>query len=104
MYIEKIINGNKSKADIKYEFDSLTNEQVMVLLNEIKTQKDSLKESVIVNETKIKTLEERQNEILKELKEKYQINSLEEANVKMSELNDEIISALSKFSEEYSKA
>ncbi len=92
----------KDGTSIEDKFKRLTSEQHIELLNEINQKRDSLKESKIVAETKIKTLEENKTKLLNDLKEKYGINNIEEAETKIAELNDEIISALNNFAEECS--
>ncbi|MBQ2639219.1 MAG: hypothetical protein IJF92_00430 [Bacilli bacterium] len=97
MYIEKmLVNDGVSVED---KFNSLTSEQQIELLNEIQTQRDSFKESKIVAETKIKSLNDAKEKILQELKDKYKLDSIEEAEKKIAELNSEIISALNNFAE-----
>lgn len=96
MYIEKILA--KDGLSISDKFNSLTAEQQLQLLNEIQVQRDSFKESKIVAETRIKSLQETKDKVLEKLKE-YELNSIEEAENKVAELNDEIISALNDFAE-----
>ena len=97
MYIEKmLVNDGVSVED---KFNSLTSEQQIELLNEIQTQRDSFKEIKIVAETKIKSLNDAKEKILQELKDKYKLDSIEEAEKKIAELNSEIISALNNFAE-----
>ena len=97
MILEKMLA--KDDISIKDKFDTLTTEQQIELLNEIETQRNSFKESIIVAETKIKSLQENKENILKELKDKYKLNSIDEAEKKIAELNGEIISALTDFVE-----
>ena len=47
-------------------------------------------------------MQEQESMLLNNLKEKYNINSIEEAETKIAELSDEIISALTNFAEECS--
>lgn len=97
MILEKMLV--KDDISIKDKFDTLTTEQQIELLNEIETQRNSFKESIIVAETKIKSLQENKENILKELKDKYELNSIEEAEAKIAELNGEIVQALTEFVE-----
>lgn len=97
MYIEKIIVNDGVSIDDK--FNSLTTEQQIELLNEIENKTNEFKEKKIVAETKIKSLQENKEKILEELKTKYKIESIEEAEKKLAELNGEIISALTEFAE-----
>ena len=99
MYLEKII-GNDGRT-VEDKFKELTNEQQMHLMDEIKAQKDSLEKTKIVAETNLTSLKEKKVDILKELKDSYGLNSIEEAENKVNEINDEIISALTEFAEGY---
>lgn len=99
MYLEKII-GNDGRT-VEDKFKELTSEQQMHLMDEIKAQKDSLEKTKIVAETNLTSLKEKKVDILKELKDSYGLNSIEEAENKVNEINDEIISALTEFAEGY---
>lgn len=99
MYLEKIIGNDGITVEDK--FKELTNEQQMHLMDEIKAQKDSLEKTKIVAETNLTSLKEKKVDILKELKDSYGLNSIEEAENKVNEINDEIISALTEFAEGY---
>lgn len=99
MYLEKII-GNDGRT-VEDKFKELTNEQQMHLMDEIKAQKDSLEKTKIIAETNLTSLKEKKVDILKELKDSYGLNSIEEAENKVNEINDEIISALTEFAEGY---
>lgn len=99
MYLEKIISNDGRTVEDK--FKELTNEQQMHLMDEIKAQKDSLEKTKIVAETNLASLKEKKVDILKELKDSYGLNSIEEAENKVNEINDEIISALTEFAEGY---
>lgn len=99
MYLEKII-GNDGRT-VEDKFKELTNEQQMHLMDEIKAQKDSLEKTKIVAETNLTSLKEKKVDILNELKDSYGLNSIEEAENKVNEINDEIISALTEFAEGY---
>lgn len=97
MILQNIIA--KDEKTIEEKFNSLTSEQQIELLNEIQAQRDSFKESKIVAETQIKSLQESKDKILETLKKDYNIESIEDAEKKISELNGEIISALTDFAE-----
>ena len=97
MILQNIIA--KDDKSIEEKFNSLTSEQQIELLNEIQAQRDSFKESKIVAETQIKSLQESKDKILETLKKDYNIESIEDAEKKISELNGEIISALTDFAE-----
>lgn len=97
MILQNIIA--KDEKTIEEKFNSLTSEQQIELLNEIQAQRDSFKESKIVAETQIKSLQESKDKILETLKKDYNLESIEEAEKKISELNGEIISALTDFAE-----
>lgn len=97
MILQNIIA--KDDKTIEEKFNSLTSEQQIELLNEIQAQRDSFKESKIVAETQIKSLQESKDKILETLKKDYNIESIEDAEKKISELNGEIISALTDFAE-----
>ncbi len=97
MILQNIIA--KDGKTIEEKFNSLTSEQQIELLNEIQAQRDSFKESKIVAETQIKSLQESKDKILETLKKDYNIESIEDAEKKISELNGEIISALTDFAE-----
>ena len=99
MYLEKLIT--QDGRDIEEKFKELTNEQQISLMDEIKAQKDSLDKSKIVAETNLNSLKDKKEDILKELKDSYGLNSIEEAENKVNEINDEIISALKEFAEGY---
>ena len=99
MYLEKIV-GNDGRT-IEDKFKELNNEQQIRLMDEIKAQKDSLEKTKIVAETNLTSLKEKKVDILKELKDSYGLNSIEEAENKVNEINDEIISALTEFAEGY---
>lgn len=99
MYLEKIISNDGRTVEDK--FKELTNEQQIHLMDEIKAQKDSLEKTKIVAETNLTSLKEKKVDILKELKDSYGLNSIEEAENKVNEINDEIISALTEFAEGY---
>lgn len=101
MQLEKLLLDDG--RTVKDKFSELTSEQQIELLNEINQKRDSLKESKIVAETNIKNLEEHKAKLLAELKDTYGINSVEEAESKIAELNGEIISVLNDFAQEYSK-
>ena len=94
MYLEKLLT---QPEHLKENFDKLNNEEKSALVEEIKAQKDSLEKSKIVAETEIKSLESRREELLKELKDKFNLDSIESAEKKMQELNDEVVSALEEF-------
>ncbi len=97
MILEKILV--KDNVSIEDKFNSLTTDQQIELLNEIETQRNSFKESKIVAETKIKSLNESKEKVLKELKDTYKLDSIDDAEKKIAELNGEIISALTDFVE-----
>lgn len=97
MILEKILV--KDNISIEDKFNSLTTDQQIELLNEIETQRNSFKESKIVAETKIKSLNESKEKVLKELKDTYKLDSIDDAEKKIAELNGEIISALTDFVE-----
>lgn len=97
MILEKILV--KDDVSIEDKFNSLTTDQQIELLNEIETQRNSFKESKIVAETKIKSLNESKEKVLKELKDTYKLDSIDDAEKKIAELNGEIISALTDFVE-----
>ena len=97
MILEKILVNDGTSMDDK--FNTLTTEQQIELLNEIETKTNEFKEKKLVAETKIKSLQENKENILKELKDKYELNSIEEAEAKIAELNGEIVQALTEFVE-----
>lgn len=97
MYLEKLIF--RDGRTVEEKFNELDSNQQMALMEEIKKQKDMLKESKIVAETEMKSLEDKKNEILNELKEKYNLESIEDAQKKVDELNKEIVQSLTEFAE-----
>lgn len=97
MILEKILVNDGTSMDDK--FNTLTTEQQIELLNEIETKTNEFKEKKLVAETKIKSLQEGKEKILEELKTKYELNSIEEAEAKIAELNGEIVQALTEFVE-----
>lgn len=97
MILQSIIA--KDDKTIEEKFNNLTSEQQIELLNEIQAQRDSFKESKIVAETQIKSLQDSKNKILETLKKDYNLDSIEAAEKKIAELNGEIVSALTEFSE-----
>ena len=99
MYLERIVAQDGKTVEDK--FNELSNEQQISLMDEIKNQKDLLSKSKIVAETNLTSLKEKKEDILKELKDSYGLNSIEEAENKVNEINDEIISALKEFAEGY---
>lgn len=100
MILEKFLL--KDGVSIEEKFKALNSEDHATLLSEINQKREQLKEEKIVNETQLKTLQEQESMLLNNLKEKYNINSIEEAETKIAELSDEIISALTNFAEECS--
>lgn len=97
MYIEKILANDGGSIDDK--FNTLTSEEQIALMNEIQERRDKYNENKIVAETKIKSLQEDKEKILSNLKEKYKLESIEDAEKRIAELNGEIISALTEFAE-----
>lgn len=100
MILEKFLL--KDGVSIEEKFKALNSEDHATLLSEINQKREQLKEEKIVNETQLKTLQEQESMLLNNLKEKYNINSIKEAETKIAELSDEIISALTNFAEECS--
>lgn len=100
MILEKFLL--KDGVSIEEKFKVLNSEDHATLLSEINQKREQLKEEKIVNETQLKTLQEQESMLLNNLKEKYNINSIKEAETKIAELSDEIISALTNFAEECS--
>lgn len=97
MILQSIIA--KDDKTIEEKFNNLSAEQQIELLNEIQSQRDSFKESKIVAETQIKSLQDSRDKILETLKKDYNLDSIEAAEKKIAELNDEIVSALTEFAE-----
>ncbi len=97
MILQNIIA--KDDKTIEEKFNNLSAEQQIELLNEIQSQRDSFKESKIVAETQIKSLQDSRDKILETLKKDYNLDSIEAAEKKIAELNDEIVSALTEFAE-----
>ena len=100
MILEKLLSNDG--VSIEDKFKALDSESHATLLSEINQKKEQLREEKIVNETQLKTLKEQELTLLNTLKEKYNINDIDEAETKLAELSDEIISALTKFAEECS--
>lgn len=69
---------------------------------ELTEKRDKLKEEQVELSGKLSVLKEREGALLKELKEKYNLNTLEEAETEVQRLSDEIEEALAKAEESLS--
>lgn len=96
MYLELVTK--KSDRTVKERYEELSDEQKLVLVEEAKKLKEDLKEKLIVTQTKQKSLLEEKEKLEKTLLEEYNIKSEEDIVNKIAELNGEIISALTEYS------
>lgn len=69
---------------------------------ELTEKRDKLKEEQVELSGKLSVLKEREGALLKELKEKYNLSTLEEAEAEVQRLSEEIEEALAKAEESLS--
>lgn len=71
-------------------------EEMKERFRELTEKRDKLKEEQVELSGKLSVLKEREEALLKELKEKYNLNTLEEAETEVQRLSEEIEEALAK--------
>lgn len=74
-------------------------EEMKERFRELTEKRDKLKEEQVELSGKLSVLNEREGALLKELKEKYNLNTLEEAETEVQRLSEEIEEALAKAEE-----
>lgn len=77
-------------------------EEMKERFRELTEKRDKLKEEQVELSGKLSVLKEREGALLKELKEKYNLNTLEEAETEVQRLSEEIEEALAKAEESLS--
>lgn len=77
-------------------------EEMKERFRELTEKRDKLKEEQVELSGKLSVLKEREEALLKELKEKYNLNTLEEAETEVQRLSEEIEEALAKAEESLS--
>lgn len=77
-------------------------EEMKERFRELTEKRDKLKEEQVELSGKLSVLKEREGALLKELKEKYNLSTLEEAETEVQRLSDEIEEALAKAEESLS--
>jgi hypothetical protein len=77
-------------------------EEMKERFRELTEKRDKLKEEQVELSGKLSVLKEREGALLKELKEKYNLNTLEEAETEVQRLSEEIERALAKAEESLS--
>lgn len=71
-------------------------EEMKERFRELTEKRDKLKEEQVELSGKLSVLKEREEALLKELKEKYNLSTLEEAETEVQRLSEEIEEALAK--------
>ena len=71
-------------------------EEMKERFRELTEKRDKLKEEQVELSGKLSVLKEREGALLKELKEKYNLSTLEEAETEVQRLSEEIEEALAK--------
>lgn len=74
-------------------------EEMKERFRELTEKRDKLKEEQVELSGKLSVLNEREGALLKELKEEYNLNTLEEAETEVQRLSEEIEEALAKAEE-----
>lgn len=74
-------------------------EEMKERFRELTEKRDKLKEEQVELSGKLSVLKEREGALLKELKEKYNLSTLEEAETEVQRLSEEIEAALAKAEE-----
>ena len=77
-------------------------EEMKERFRELTEKRDKLKEEQVELSGKLSVLKEREGVLLKELKEKYNLSTLEEAETEVQRLSEEIEEALAKAEESLS--
>lgn len=77
-------------------------EEMKERFRELTEKRDKLKEEQVELSGKLSVLKEREEALLKELKEKYNLSTLEEAETEVQRLSEEIEAALAKAEESLS--
>lgn len=77
-------------------------EEMKERFRELTEKRDKLKEEQVELSGKLSVLKEREEALLKELKEKYNLSTLEEAETEVQRLSEEIEEALAKAEESLS--
>ena len=77
-------------------------EEMKERFRELTEKRDKLKEEQVELSGKLSVLKEREEALLKELKEKYNLSTLEEAETEVQRLSEEIERALAKAEESLS--
>lgn len=77
-------------------------EEMKERFRELTEKRDKLKEEQVELSGKLSVLKEREGALLKELKEKYNLSTLEEAETEVQRLSEEIEAALAKAEESLS--
>lgn len=77
-------------------------EEMKERFRELTEKRDKLKEEQVELSGKLSVLKEREGALLKELKEKYNLSTLEEAESEVQRLSEEIETALAKAEESLS--
>ena len=77
-------------------------EEMKERFRELTEKRDKLKEEQVELSGKLSVLKEREGALLKELKEKYNLSTLEEAETEVQRLSEEIEEALAKAEESLS--
>lgn len=77
-------------------------EEMKERFRELTEKRDKLKEEQVELSGKLSVLKEREGALLKELKEKYNLSTLEEAETEVRRLSEEIEEALAKAEESLS--
>lgn len=77
-------------------------EEMKERFRELTEKRDKLKEEQVELSGKLSVLKEREGALLKELKEKYNLSTLEEAEAEVQRLSEEIEEALAKAEESLS--
>ena len=77
-------------------------EEMKERFRELTEKRDKLKEEQVELSGKLSVLKEREEALLKELKEKYNLSTLEEAEIEVQRISEEIEAALVKAEESLS--